>query len=103
MWLALFAGGLGLAAGGTGAFARTAGVGCVIFAVSFGLASERIRLEPLARAGRWATRRVRPVLVFVVGDWDKDVGFAGDGSRRELPSRDAGGPNGIARRAADDE
>ena len=93
LWLALFAGGLELATGVAGAFARAVGVGCLIFAVSLGLAFERSRLEPLARARRWVMRRVRPVLVFAFGDWREDVGFAGDGRKAELPSRDAGEPN----------
>ncbi len=41
LFLAMFAGGLELAAGAAGASARAVGVGCVIFAVSLGLVSER--------------------------------------------------------------
>ena len=41
LFVAMFAGGLELAAGAAGASARAVGVGCVIFAVSLGLASER--------------------------------------------------------------
>jgi len=88
LWLVLFAGGLELALGVSDGLAGAVGVGCLTGAVLIGLASERSRFEPLVRVRRRVMRRVKPALFFIVGDWEDDVGFAGDGRKPELKAGD---------------